>query len=39
MLKYADGVIVGTTIKKDGYLFNPIDYDRAKAFIEAAKSK
>ena len=39
MLKYADGVIVGTTIKKDGYLFNPIDYDRAKAFIEAAKGK
>lgn len=38
LLKYADGVIVGTSIKKDGYLYNPIDYDRAKEFIEVAKS-
>ena len=38
LLKYADGVIIGTAIKKDGYLYNPVDFDRAKAFIEAAKS-
>lgn len=37
LLEYADGVIVGTTIKKDGYLYNEIDYDRAKELIEAAK--
>ncbi|MEA4811569.1 MAG: BtpA/SgcQ family protein [Anaerolineaceae bacterium] len=38
LLKYTDGVIIGTNIKKDGYLYNPVDKDRAKAFIEAAKS-
>lgn len=30
MLKYCDMVVVGTTLKKDHYLFNPIDYDNAK---------
>ena len=38
MLKYCDMVVVGTTLKKDHYLFNPIDYDNAKAFITAARS-
>jgi membrane complex biogenesis BtpA family protein len=38
LLKYADGVIIGTNIKKDGYLYNPVDYERAKTCIEAAKS-
>lgn len=38
LLPYADGVIVGTTIKKDGYLYNPIDRKRAEEFIKAAKS-
>lgn len=37
LLQYADGVIIGTNIKKDGYLYNEVDYDRAKRFIEAAK--
>lgn len=37
ILKYADMVVVGTALKKDHYLFNPIDYDNAKEFIEAAK--
>lgn len=37
LLEYADGVIVGTTIKKDGYLYNEIDYDRAKKLIDAAR--
>ncbi|MFI3284045.1 MAG: BtpA/SgcQ family protein, partial [Erysipelotrichaceae bacterium] len=37
LLPYADGVIVGTTIKEGKYLYNPIDYDRAKEFIEAAR--
>ena len=37
LLPYSDGVIIGTSIKEDGYLYNPIDYNRAKAFIEAAR--
>ncbi|MBE6118854.1 MAG: BtpA/SgcQ family protein [Erysipelotrichaceae bacterium] len=37
LLPYADGVIVGTTIKKDRYLYNEIDYNRAKEFIQSAK--
>ena len=38
LLPYSDGVIIGTAVKKDGYLYNPVDYDRAKAFIEAARA-
>lgn len=38
MLNYCDMVVVGTALKKDRYLFNPIDYHNAKEFIEAAKS-
>ncbi|NLC14305.1 MAG: BtpA/SgcQ family protein [Chloroflexi bacterium] len=38
LLSFADGVIIGTNIKKDGYLYNPVDYERAKTFIEAAKA-
>ncbi len=37
LLQYADGVIIGTNIKKDGYLYNEVDYERAKRFITAAK--
>lgn len=37
LLKYADGVIVGTTMKKDGYLYNEIDPERARSFIKAAR--
>jgi len=29
LLKYADGAIVGTYLKKDGVTDNPVDYDRA----------
>ena len=38
LLSYTDGVIIGTNIKKDGYLYNPVDEKRAKAFIDAAKA-
>ena len=38
LLPYADGVIVGTSIKVDGYLYNPVDPVRAKAYIKKAKS-
>lgn len=37
MLSLADGVIVGTSIKKDGYTFNSIDEDRAKMFLTKAR--
>lgn len=38
ILKISDGVIVGTSIKKDGVLWNPIDLERAKQFIDVAKN-
>lgn len=37
MLQYCDMVVVGTALKKDKYLYNPIDYNNAKEFIEAAR--
>lgn len=37
LLPHADGVIVGTSIKVDGVLWNPIDPRRAEQFIKAAK--
>lgn len=33
-LKVSDGIIVGTSIKKDGVLWNPIDFERAKKFVD-----
>ncbi|MEA1904643.1 MAG: BtpA/SgcQ family protein [Candidatus Hadarchaeota archaeon] len=36
-LKYADGVIVGTSIKKDGVIENPVDTDRVKKFIQTVE--
>ena len=37
-LKYADGCIVGSSLKVDGYTWNPVDPDRAKRFVDAARS-
>ncbi len=37
LLPYADGVIVGTSIKVDGYLYNPVDPEKAKEFVRNAK--
>ena len=36
-LEVADGVIVGSALKKDGYTWNPVDPERVKAFMEAVK--
>lgn len=36
-LKVADGVIVGSTLKKDGYTWNPVEPARVKAFMNAVK--
>jgi hypothetical protein len=34
-LQYADGVIVGSALKVDGYTWNPVDPDRLRNFLEA----
>lgn len=36
LLKIADGVIVGTSLKRDGHVHEPVDGARARALIEAA---
>ncbi len=36
-LQVADGCIVGSDLKVDGYTWNPVDRDRAHQFIEAAR--
>ncbi|MDQ7030992.1 MAG: BtpA/SgcQ family protein [Ardenticatenia bacterium] len=36
-LQYADGVIVGSSLKVDGYTWNPVDPERVKAFMEVVK--
>ncbi len=37
-LKYADGCIVGSDLKRDGYTWNEVDSERVKRFIDAARS-
>jgi uncharacterized protein len=37
-LKYADGCIVGSSLKVDGYTWNPVDQERARRFVDAARS-
>ena len=39
LLEHADGVIVGTAIKRDGVTTAPVDAERAKAFVRAARSR
>ena len=36
-LQVADGVIVGSSLKVDGYTWNPVDPARVKAFMEEVK--
>ncbi|HVX22689.1 MAG TPA: BtpA/SgcQ family protein [Acidimicrobiales bacterium] len=36
-LEVADGCIVGSALKVDGYTWNPVDPDRAAAFVRAAR--
>jgi predicted TIM-barrel enzyme len=35
-LTIADGCIVGSSLKVDGYTWNPVDPDRARRFVDAA---
>jgi len=37
-LRHADGVIVGTSVKKGGKLFNPVDPRRVAALVKAARA-
>ena len=36
--QYADGAIVGTTFKRDGYIWNEVDEKRVHAFMDKVKS-
>lgn len=36
-LRISDGMVVGTFVKQDGILWNEVDPERAKRFIDAAK--
>lgn len=36
-LEYADGVIVGSSLKVDGYTWNPVDAERVKTFVAAVE--
>jgi len=38
VLATADAVIVGTSLKDGGDIWNPVDRDRAHAFMEAARA-
>jgi membrane complex biogenesis BtpA family protein len=35
LLEYADGIIVGTALKRDGITHNAVDAERVRAFVEA----
>jgi uncharacterized protein len=37
-LSVADGVIVGSSLKVDGYTWNPVDEKRVKAFMAEVKA-
>jgi hypothetical protein len=37
-LKFADGCIVGSDLKRDGYTWNEVEPERVKRFIDAARS-
>ncbi len=37
-LQYADGVIVGSSLKKDGVMENPVDVQRVRRFLEIVRS-
>lgn len=39
VVKHADGVIVGSTIKKNGRAGNPLDVERARVLIERIREK
>jgi predicted TIM-barrel enzyme len=36
-LEIADGAVVGTTFKRDGYIWNEVDIQRVKAFMDKVR--
>ncbi|MCL4524505.1 MAG: BtpA/SgcQ family protein [Acidobacteria bacterium] len=38
LFQFADGVIVGSSLKKDGVMQNPVDVDRVQRFMDAVRS-
>jgi predicted TIM-barrel enzyme len=38
MLQYADAVIVGSALKKDGHWTSPVELDRVKAVAAAVRA-
>lgn len=38
-LAVADGAIVGTALKRDGHIWNPVDPDRVREFMRAARQQ
>jgi predicted TIM-barrel enzyme len=38
MLEFADGCIVGSSLKVDGHTWNAVDRDRAHRFVSAARA-
>jgi predicted TIM-barrel enzyme len=36
-MEVADGVIVGSSIKQDGEIANPVDVNRVRRFVAAAR--
>ncbi len=39
LLKIADGVIVGTSLKREGHVHEPVDAARARALVDAARRR
>lgn len=37
ILQIADGVVVGTALKREGFTWNPVDPERARRFMEIAR--
>jgi uncharacterized protein len=38
MLSVADGAVIGTTFKRDGYIWNEVDVNRVREFMQKAKA-
>lgn len=39
LLEFADGIIVGTSVKRKGKLENPVDVDRVRMLVDAVRSQ
>jgi len=37
-LSYADGAIVGSSLKVDGVMENPVDVERVRRYVDAVKA-